>query len=149
MIWRLTEIGFQQTWYWSPLKWRNKERDGVSNHRRLEGLFRRKSKKTSKLRFTGLCEGNSAVTGGFPSQGASIAENVSIWWRHHVFLEYSEPTPASIHGWNDYQGMCALWMLYGPFKQTTPSRACRIKVIIVTIKLNLLNNFEKILYPLS
>ena len=31
----------------------------------------------------GLCEGNSPVTGEFPSQKASNAENVSIWWRHH------------------------------------------------------------------
>ena len=45
---------------------------------------RRRSKKTSKLRVTGLCEGNSTVTGEFPSQRASNAENVSIWWRHHV-----------------------------------------------------------------
>ena len=30
------------------------------------------------------CEGNPPVTGGFPSQRASNAENVSIWWRHHV-----------------------------------------------------------------
>ena len=46
-------------------------------------VFRRRSKKTSKLRVTGLCEGNSPVTGEFPAQRASNAENVSIWWRHH------------------------------------------------------------------
>ena len=32
----------------------------------------------SKLRVTGLCEGNSPVTGDFPAQRASNAENVSI-----------------------------------------------------------------------
>ena len=42
------------------------------------------SKKTSKLRVTGLCTGNSPMTGKFPAQKASNAENVSIWWRHHV-----------------------------------------------------------------
>ena len=41
-------------------------------------------KKTSKLRVTGLCAGNSPATGEFPTQKASNAENVSIWWRHHV-----------------------------------------------------------------
>ena len=41
-------------------------------------------KKTSKLRVTGLCAGNSPGTGEFPAQMASNAENVSIWWRHHV-----------------------------------------------------------------
>ena len=45
--------------------------------------LRRRSKKTSKLRVTGLCEENPLVTGGFPSQRASNAENVPIWWRHH------------------------------------------------------------------
>ena len=44
---------------------------------------RRRLKKTSKLRVTGLCAGNSLVTGEFPAQRASNAENVSIWWRHH------------------------------------------------------------------
>ena len=53
-------------------QWRHNERDGVLNHRRLDcllnRLFRRRSKKTSKLCVTGLCGGNSQVTGGFPSQ---------------------------------------------------------------------------------
>ena len=44
---------------------------------------RRRSKKTPKLRVTGNCEGNSPVTGEFPAQRASYAENVSIWWRHY------------------------------------------------------------------
>ena len=35
------------------------------------------------LRVTGLCVGNSPVTGEFPAQMASNAENISIWWRHH------------------------------------------------------------------
>ena len=44
------------------------------------------SKKTSKLRVTGLCEGNSPVTGEFPAQRASNADNVSIWWRNHAHM---------------------------------------------------------------
>ena len=47
---------------------------------------KRRSKKTSKLRVTGLCAGNSPVTGEFPAQRASNAEKVSIWWRPH-YLE--------------------------------------------------------------
>ena len=43
----------------------------------------RKSKKIAKLRVTGLCVGNSPLTGEFPAQMASNVENVSIWWRHH------------------------------------------------------------------
>ena len=41
-------------------------------------------KKTSKLRVTGICEEKSPVTGGFPSQRTSNAENESIWLRHHT-----------------------------------------------------------------
>ena len=41
-------------------------------------------RKPLKLHVTGLCEGNSSVTGEFPAQRASNAENVSIWWRHRV-----------------------------------------------------------------
>ena len=69
------------------LQWRHIERDSVSKHQPhdclLNGLFRRRSKKTSKLRVTGLCAGNSQVTDEFPAQMASDAENISIWWRHH------------------------------------------------------------------
>ena len=43
-------------------------------------------KKTSKLRVTGLCAGNSPATGEFPAQKASNTENVSIWWRHHDYI---------------------------------------------------------------
>ena len=64
----------------TSLQWRYNECDGVSNHRCLDGLlcrlFRRKSKKISKLCRTGLCEGNSPVTGELPSQRASNAEDV-------------------------------------------------------------------------
>ena len=70
------------------LQWRYNERNDVLNHRRLVCLFNRlfkpDKKKMSKLRITGLCEGNSAVTGEFPARRASNAENVSNWWRHHV-----------------------------------------------------------------
>ena len=33
-----------------------------------------------------FCEGNPPMTGGFPSQRASKAEDVSIWWRHHCLI---------------------------------------------------------------
>ena len=66
---------------------------GVSNHQHLDCLFsllsRHTSKKISNLRVTGLCEGDPPVTGRFPSQRAANAENISIWWRHHVI--YVQP----------------------------------------------------------
>ena len=78
------------------LRWRHNERNGVSNRRRrnflLKRLFRHKSKKTSKLRVTGLCTENSPVSGEIPAQMASNAKNVSIWWRHHGRNRPSVPT---------------------------------------------------------
>ena len=69
------------------LRWRHNGRDSISNHQShyclLNRLFRRRSKKTSKLPVTGLCVGNLPGTGEFPAQMASNAENVSTWWRHH------------------------------------------------------------------
>ena len=71
----------------TSLQWRHNGRDSVPNHQPhhclLNRLFRRRSKKTSKPRVTGLCAGNSPGTGEFPAQMASNAENVPIWWRHH------------------------------------------------------------------
>ena len=72
----------------SPLQWRHNGSDNVSNHKPhdclLNRLFRRRSKKTSKLRVSGLCAVNSPGTGEFPAQMAIYAEKVSIWWRHHA-----------------------------------------------------------------
>ena len=75
----------------SSLQWRHNERNGVLNHQRLHCLLkywsRRRSKKTPNLCVTGLCAGNSPVTGEFPVQTASNAENVSIWWSQHYKSE--------------------------------------------------------------
>ena len=72
------------------LQWRHNGRDGVSNHQPhdclLNRLLRRRSKRTWKLRATGLCVGNSPVTSEFSAQMASNAENISIWWRHSVMF---------------------------------------------------------------
>ena len=74
-------------WWQSSLRWRHNEHDGVSNHQHLDGFLnhfsRCISKKTSKLHVTGLCKGNSLVTGEFPSQKASNAKNGSL---HDVII---------------------------------------------------------------
>ena len=53
------------------LQWCHNERGSVSYHQSLFLLncrFRRRSKETSKLRVTGLCAGNSPVTGTSPNK---------------------------------------------------------------------------------
>ena len=86
LVHRLTQLQYY------TLQWRHNGRNGVSNHQPhhclLNRSFMHRSKKTSKLRVTGICEGNSPVTGEFPAQMASNAENVSIWWRHHDYIQY-------------------------------------------------------------
>ena len=56
-----------------PLRWRHNDHDSVSNHQPLgcllNRLFRRRSKKTSKLRVTGLCVGNSPGPVNSPHKG--------------------------------------------------------------------------------
>ena len=74
MVWGLFHKGFMDSES-KPLQRRHNERNRVSNHQRFDCLvnclFRRRSKKTSKLHVTCLCEGNSPVTGEFPTQRAS------------------------------------------------------------------------------
>ena len=43
------------------------------------GTYQRKYQSSASLAFV---RGNSLVTGEFPAQRASNAENISIWWRH-------------------------------------------------------------------
>ena len=66
----------------STLRWRNNGRDSVSNHQHhdclLNRLFWPRSKKTSMLRVTGLCAGNSPGTDEFPAQMTSNAEMFSF-----------------------------------------------------------------------
>ena len=82
------------------LLWCHNEHDCISNHRHLDcfpnRLFRGRSKKTSKLCVIGLREGDPPVTGGFPLQRASNAENVSILWYHHGYLEYYKSVISSL-----------------------------------------------------
>ena len=99
------------------LQWRHNDHYCVSNHQPrgclLNRLFRRRSKKTSKLRVTGLCVGNSPGTGEFPAQMASNAENVSILWRHHVaMLGLAGDNPwIFLDRWS-FKGLKFIWVLW-------------------------------------
>ena len=74
LFWKQVFITLTWLWVW----WRHLRLDCLLNR-----LFRRRSKKTSKLRVSDFCEGNSLLTGELPAQMASNADYVSIWWRHH------------------------------------------------------------------
>ena len=99
--------GIHWNYLYAPLQWRHNGLDGVSNHQPyhclLNRLFGHRSKKTSKIRVTGLCAGKSPGTGEFPAQRASNAENVSIWWRHHDTSRNDHGTTTS------EESLYALW----------------------------------------
>ena len=86
------------------LQWCHNECNSISNHQRLnctlKCLFRWRSKNTSKLCVTGLCEGNPPVTGAFPSQKANNTENFSIWWRHHGKWDFTSNFQCQ---WSDHE----------------------------------------------
>ena len=75
----------------NTLRWRHNDHDGVSNHQPhgclLNRLFRRRSKKTSKLRVTGLCAGNSPGPVNPPHKGPVTRkmlpfDDVIMRWYH-------------------------------------------------------------------
>ena len=92
------------------LQWRHNGHYGVSNHQPrdclLNRLFRRRSKKTSKLGVTGFSAGNSPGTVELQAQMASNAENVSIRWRHHIRRKVDHSTKCKKEG-NSWKR--ALW----------------------------------------
>ena len=70
-----------------PLLRHHNGRDGVSNHQPhdclLNRLFRRRSKKTSKLRVTGLCVGNSPHTWPVTRKMFPFNDVIMSWWLQH------------------------------------------------------------------
>ena len=64
------------------LHWRHNDQGGVSNHQPhgclLNRLFRRRSKKTSKLRVTGHCAGNSPGPANSPHKGPVTRKMLSF-----------------------------------------------------------------------
>ena len=82
------------------------------------------SKKTSKLCVTGLCEENSPVTGEFPAQRATNAENVSIWWRHQFERSRYRVLKTAVCDWFckichqiDESHFVVYSKSYGPYRQ--------------------------------
>ena len=81
---------------WCPLRWRHNGRDDVSNHPPQD------------------CSLNHLGTGEFPAQMASNAENVSIWWRHHVCDIYficQFPTSNWSSWWESHHGDVIMSMM--------------------------------------
>ena len=109
------------------LQWRHNDYDSVSNHQPhgclLNRLFGRRSKKTSKLRVTGLCAGNSPGPVNSPHKGP-------VTWKMFPFDDVIMLPPnrcgaglllrAVGTGWRASSGgrlllrIWILWLLYSP-----------------------------------
>ena len=116
----------------NTLQWRHNERESQITSLTIvysTVLFSRHwSKKTSKLRVTGLCAENSPVTGEFPEQMASNAENVSIRWRHHETLP--DNMPDCLIGeddiWGPFENLCRLTLIPSWRSNHMPSKECQV-----------------------
>ena len=82
---------------------------------------RRRTKETSKFRFTGLCVRNSLVASEFLTQRASNAEKVCIWWRHRTSSHWRDQEGyrngidrAIYHCYHDFF-IPRFWPRYGPY----------------------------------
>ena len=78
-----------------PLEWRHYELDCASNHRRrncfFNLFFRRRSKKTSNIGVTGLCEGNHRRPVNSPHKGP-VKQKMSPF--DDVIMTYHKPDKA-------------------------------------------------------
>ena len=82
----------------NSLRWRQNGRDSVSNHQPREclfnHLFRRRSKKTSKPRVTGLCMGNSPGPVNSPHKGPVTRK----------MFPFDDAIMCFYYSWTNYRG---------------------------------------------
>ena len=98
----------------ASLRWRHNDHDGVSNHQPhgclFNRLFRRRSKKTSKIRVTGLCAGNSPEPVNSPHKGPVTRKMFPfddvIMWRCCFVLERPIWQEQSLKGLGQWCRVC-------------------------------------------
>ena len=117
------------------LKWRHTQCNGVSNHQRLECLlnclFRRRSKKTSNIGVTGLCEGIQRWQVDFPHKGPVTRKIFSFddvimthyilpsWVEHTANIVLNQSINSCCHSKFHYQNMhlcCMYHLVLRPLK---------------------------------
>ena len=110
------------------LQWHHNEHDGISNHLHLDCLLnhlsRRRSRKTSKLCFTGLCEGNPPGHPWFPLTRGTVTlkmfpfDDVIVYRckDHKPFSdETSDKASIGVHYTYPLNISLSLWGTYVPF----------------------------------
>ena len=90
----------------------------------------RKHQSSASLAF---CVGNSPEAGEIPAQVASNAENVSIWWRHHVLIQARWDLMYGISMETSWQCVCkANWLHWLIQTEDRLQTACSICYIILS-----------------
>ena len=129
-MWTLENLATQFNF---PLQWCHNERYRVPNHGHLHCSlncwFRRRPKKTPKLRITGICVGNSPVTGKFPHKWPVawkmfpfddfIMLGITMWYiaSNYPVLRWEPDRLHNVwwlclgpHMWHFYWCRCEMWM---------------------------------------
>ena len=121
----------------TSLQWRHNDHDGVSNYQPhgclLNRSFRRRSKKTSKLRVTGLCGGGGGGGGGNSPGPVNSPHKAPVTRKmvpfDDVIMIYNDTTSKAtqlmlkhISGWN--QESCAKSRYQGQEQVIASHRYC-------------------------
>ena len=96
------------------LLWHHNEHDGVSNHQPHDCLSNRSFGRKYKTNMK--APRHWPVTGEFPSQKASNAKNISIWWLHHVspgfVLRYTYKGPIKLSDILHTKSWNVVWIFF-------------------------------------
>ena len=121
----------------TALQWRHYERDGASSHQPhhclLRRLFGRKSKKTSKLRVTGLCAGIHRWLVKSPRRESVTRKMFPFaWWRHQkpsstgCIRQIQGCHGFSVQNWNNISKPDDAYIRYQTVSSWVQSMGCRI-----------------------
>ena len=136
---------------WYALQWRHNGRDSVSNHQPhyclLNRLFRSRSKKTSKLRVTGLCGNSPGVNypDKWPVTSWTAAIPVMYQWTMLIKPAFSTP-PRNIQNTNRWMIISmylrdqTMWRKYDIATQGDNIYHRIIKVLIIILSIQFLNS---------
>ena len=107
----------------------------------IQPFIQAQSKKTSKLRATGLCRRIIRWPVNSPHKWPIMRKNASIWWRHNGSREIPE-SPLGDLITDDKSKLVQVMVWFRPAASHYPSQCCQIYVTI--LRHNVLSNCHNI-----
>ena len=95
------------TFHYSDVKWESRHLNSAVSRLFFQQFVQADIKRNVKVPHYCPLWGNPPVTAGFPSQRASKSENVSIWWRHHVYTNTGTDMHKEKYG--NYRKIKEIW----------------------------------------